>query len=452
MNPRGGVYALFVCSFLVASFFLLSSFSPAQAQTRVEVNIFYPGADSSVAGLKNFESGLGFSFHSVKWYQDWSENFDGNVARRLHNAGYLPEFTWQPQTGSGGVAFQDVVNGQYDSYIDTNAQAVKNLGFPIRISLAPEMNADWSPWGVGINGNNDQNERQFFQHVVQKFRDAGATNVSWIWSPNVEPWNALYSYAQLYPGNDYVDYVGLDGYNWGTSQSWSEWQTFKQVYESSYNELIQVSSKPVLLMEVASAEAGGNKADWIRDMIQNLDHGFSRIVGFTWFDINKETDWRIDSSQASKDSFRSSVLGSTASSSSSNGLPAAGGKATTNKSKSSSNTASSQTASTDTAIAEATVAPTVDPTLASTDILPTVTVGAKLAGNLYGASEKRQWPITEGGVVIILIFISGSSFILAMTLRQHRHLHRPIRHLLAGLGLVDSIYSLHQRIDSKRIP
>ncbi len=447
MKPRGGVYALSVCLSLALSLFFFLPSNRVQAQTRVEVNIFYPGANSSVAGLKSFESGLGFSFHSVKWYQDWSENFDSNVAHRLHNGGYLPEFTWQPQVSSGGIAFQDVINGQYDSYLATNAQTVKNLGFPIRISLAPEMNADWSPWGVGNHGNNDQNERQFFQHVVQKFRDEGATNVSWIWSPNVEPWNALYSYAQLYPGNDYVDYVGLDGYNWGTSQSWSEWQSFKQVYESSYNELIQVSSKPVLLMEVASAEAGGNKADWIRDMIQSLDHGFSRIVGFTWFDINKETDWRIDSSQASKDSFRTAVLGTTEQSST-------GGSTVVTKTKNSTKSSSStgQTVTTNSPATDASATPTVDPTLAPTDILPTVTVSAKLAGNLYGASEKRQWPITEGEAVILLIIISGACFVTALTLRQHRHLHRPFHHVLAGLRLVDSVYSLNQRIDNKRVP
>jgi len=446
MNPRGGVYALFICSFLVASFFLISPFHHAQARTRVEVNIFYPGADSSVASLKNFENQLGFSFHSVKWYQDWSENFDPNVARRLHDGGYLPEFTWQPQTTNGGVAFQDVVNGQYDNYINANAQLVRNLGFPIRISLAPEMNADWSPWGVGNNGNNDQNERQFWRHVVQKFRDAGATNVSWIWAPNVEPWNALYSYAQLYPGNDYVDYVGLDGYNWGTSQSWSEWQSFREVYESSYNKLIQVSSKPVLLMEVASAEAGGSKPDWIRDMIQSLDHGFNRIVGFTWFNINKETDWRINSTQASQDSFRAAVLGSTAS------APPPGNKANTTVAKTQTSTKNSATSTQNKPTTEpAELTPTVSPTVAPTDILPSVTVAVKQAGSLYSASQQRQWPFNEGGLVILLILISGISFIGAMTLHQHRHLHRATPHPLQGQRLVDSVYYIDQRINNRRL-
>jgi hypothetical protein len=174
------------------------------------------------------------------------------------------------------------------------------------------MNTDWTPWGIGKQGNNASNHKLFWRHVVQQFRDAGANNVRWIWSPNVRPWNAatLYgNYANIFPGASYVDYMGLDGYNWGKSQSWSTWQSFKEIFASSYNELVGVSSKDILIMEMASTEIGGSKAAWITDMFEQLGSGFGRIKGFTWFHINKETDWRITSSNTARQAFINGYLG-----------------------------------------------------------------------------------------------------------------------------------------------
>jgi len=56
-------------------------------------------------------------------------------------------------------------------------------------------------------------------------------------------------------------------------------------------------------METASTESGGNKAKWITDMFTSLNNNFGQIQGITWFNINKETDWRIESSLASKQAF-----------------------------------------------------------------------------------------------------------------------------------------------------
>jgi len=142
-----------------------------------------------------------------------------------------------------------------------------------------------------------------------RFRANGVSNVAWIWTPNVRYYGDQYSYSQIFPGDDYVDYVGLDGYNWGATQSWSVWQSFSEVFSRSYNELCSVSGKNVLIMETASAEAGGSKPDWITTMFSDLRTKFPRVQGFTWFSINKETDWRINSTEASKIAFSNAARG-----------------------------------------------------------------------------------------------------------------------------------------------
>jgi hypothetical protein len=97
----------------------------------------------------------------------------------------------------------------------------------------------------------------------------------------------------------------MDGYNWGTSQPWSHWLRFAQIFGPLYRDY--AARKPLLICEVASAEAGGDKAAWISEMAAQLRGPFSRVRAFAWFDIDKETDWRINSSPAAQAAFRALV-------------------------------------------------------------------------------------------------------------------------------------------------
>jgi len=429
----GRGHIILLCILAVSS--LLTASLPAKAAPRFEVNIFYPGAAYDTSLINNFENELSVQFTSAKWYQDWGTTFDPAVAQRFSAAGLIPELTWEPQVGGTGVSYDAVVSGTYDAYINETATAIKNLGFPIRVSLAPEMNTDWTPWGIGKQGNNRDNHKLFWRHVVQKFRDIGANNVKWIWSANVRPWNAgaLYgSYAEIFPGSDYVDYMGLDGYNWGTSQSWSSWQTFSEVFGSSYSELAGVSGRDILIMEMASTEVGGSKAAWIADLFSQLKNGYSRIAGFTWFHINKETDWRITSSAEAKASFTAGYLG-------------------TGSSSNSSNTSSNQTRT-------STPAPKSNPTtneVSTSDQLPAAVEQPaepaaeppkKLAGSLVADAVVRGIgrASAENVAVAVAIFFGGG-IVMFLFRRRLGHIHllsaKPgfIR-LFIGFGHVDTIH------------
>jgi hypothetical protein len=274
-----------------------------------EVGIFYPDGNQNIQNLTAFEESLGVRFSSCKWYQDWDTPFESGIAKNFADHGCLPELTWQPQASGVGIAYGQVTSGDYDIYLDNFALAIKKFGRPIRISLAPEMNSEWAPWGINKNGNSALAHKQFWHYTINRFRAKGVENVDWIWSPNVRFYGDLCSYQEIYPGDDFVDYVGLDGYNWGTSQSWSVWQSFSEVFGRSYRELASLTSKKILIMEVASAEKGGDKAAWIKQMFFALHNDFPQIAGFTWFSINKETDWRIDSSQNAKNAFIAGMTG-----------------------------------------------------------------------------------------------------------------------------------------------
>jgi len=121
----------------------------------------------------------------------------------------------------------------------------------------------------------------------------------------------VYSAASVltpyYPGDAYVDWLGLDGYNRGGAA----WQSFAQVFGASYQSITALSAKPLMIAETASAEAGGSKAQWIVDAFSTqILQRYPRIQAVLWFNQNKETDWRIESSAAAQRAFARAVASS----------------------------------------------------------------------------------------------------------------------------------------------
>ena len=169
------------------------------------------------------------------------------------------------------------------------------------------MNGNWYPWDGANNGADSAATTTFiaaYRHIHDLFVAAGATNALWVFCPNVdsvpnESWNQWQNY---YPGDAYVDWMGFDGYNWGTVQTTSTWQSFPTIAGQIYSGLA-AKGKPIMIPETASAELGGDKAAWIAGILPSLKTTFPGVKALVWFQMNKETDWRIDSSPASEAAF-----------------------------------------------------------------------------------------------------------------------------------------------------
>jgi endoglucanase len=152
-----------------------------------------------------------------------------------------------------------------------------------------------------------------WKHIVDIFRAEGATNVKFVFNINCSNVGTGASFTNHYPGDSYVDYNSLDGYNWGTTQSWgSTWQTFDQIFSASYNAIKQYN-KPIMITEVASAEQGGNKAQWITEAFKTIDSSYDRLTAFMWFHEQKETAWVINSSTAALDAYVKAIGGGSSS-------------------------------------------------------------------------------------------------------------------------------------------
>jgi beta-mannanase len=151
-----------------------------------------------------------------------------------------------------------------------------------------------------------------YRHIHDVFIQEGAAKVLWVWCPNIEmsgplgeEWNDIGNY---YPGDEYVDWLCMDGYNWGTSQSWSAWQTFDTIFKPTYSHLQQINSnKPIMIGEFGASNKGGDKAAWVSDAFQRIRSDYPQIRAVFWFNVNKETDWRMDSSPDVLDVFKKSL-------------------------------------------------------------------------------------------------------------------------------------------------
>ncbi|RJQ44246.1 MAG: hypothetical protein C4534_06715 [Gaiellales bacterium] len=298
--------------------------------SQLKVGVFFPDPEfpdeqlPTIDDIHQFESTVGRQIDVFLWYESISESFYADTFRPYAEEGRIIQLSWEPHNfakdpnNQPEYRLNTITAGNHDTQIRRWARELRDFGYTIYFRPMCEMNGDWVAWGGTANGNSPADYIPAWRHIHDIFRQEGADNVKFIWSPN-----RAGSYADAnsifdtyYPGDSYVDYVGINGYNWGTmynTPTWtSSWQSFEEVFKYSYDVAVQRTGKPIVVSETASTEIGGNaqnggKARWITDAFSIIPSRFPKMEMVTWFHINKETDWRINSSQQSLDAFRQAV-------------------------------------------------------------------------------------------------------------------------------------------------
>lgn len=242
----------------------------------------------------------------VMWFADWeSGEFDPERARAVAERGSVPAISWEPWDASDPAEedqpeyrLRTILDGEHDETIVRWARDIAAYGDPVRVRFAHEMNGRWYPWAEKVNGNRPGEYVEVWRHVRDIFRREGADNVTWIWSPvtgNVE--------RRFFPGVDEVDVVGLAGFNGGSELFRREWRSFSEEFGAALRYLEFIApGVPIEISEVASAEVGGDKAAWIRGMFDEIAQ-HPAVESVVWFNAEKETDWRITSSEAARRAF-----------------------------------------------------------------------------------------------------------------------------------------------------
>jgi len=231
----------------------------------------------------------------------------------LNNArahGSIPFFSWTSaatpfEANQRPYRLSRVIDGSFDPFIRQFAEAARKWGHPFFLRFNWEMNGFWFPWSEGVNGNKRGEFVAAWRHVHDIFAAAGATNATWVWCPNVDFTRKLIPLHRVYPGDAYVDWTCLDGFNWGKRRDSAGWQNFNQVYHETYKRVLRIApDKPMVIGEVASNEIGGNKPAWIRHLLRIVPHKYRKVRGLIWFDVkDRNTHWPIESSRKAAKAF-----------------------------------------------------------------------------------------------------------------------------------------------------
>ena len=229
-------------------------------------------------------------------YYDWSDDWTGSSSTTRADLadGRVPLVNWEPDN----IDFDKIISGALDSTISKRADGAKALGKLFFLDFAAEMNE-----GEGWGGHRPSKYIAAYRHIHDVFVARGATNVVWAWCPNVTDSEGAPSMMSYYPGDQYVDWTGVDGYNWGTSDPDFTWQSFKDTFSATYAKLA-AKGKPVIIAETASDEVGGSKAAWIAGIVPALKTKFPLIKAVVWFDVDKERHWQINSSASSLTAYQ----------------------------------------------------------------------------------------------------------------------------------------------------
>ncbi|MCM6762021.1 beta-mannanase [Rathayibacter sp. ZW T2_19] len=281
--------------------------APVISGARLRFGVTTPGGASANAELDAVAALAGESPSIIVSYQDFGQPAPLADLRSVAARGATSLITWEPWRWGGGVdqpAYSSarIIAGDHDAYLTSWARDLAAWGSPVLLRYAHEMNGDWYPWSDGVNGNAPGSYAAAWNHVHAIFQAQGATNVQWVWSPNV-PYDGSVPLDTLFPGSASVDVLALDGYNWGTATTWSSWTSAGALFAAGLDQVRSLApGTPIIIGETASAEAGGSKAAWISDLVGYLNVQ-QDVVGLVWFHHDKEVDWRIDSSPSSAAAF-----------------------------------------------------------------------------------------------------------------------------------------------------
>ncbi len=270
--------------------------------------------------LTDFETMIGKKVAIAHYYLGWQYLSDPVLIRQFST---IRKFGWEPMLNVNPYYFPQcpssklplysaIAQGKCDTFLKAAGKNLSKIDQPFFLVFAWEMNNPQNQWSIAYTGSTKRDFILAWRHIHNIFKSEGVKNIVWVFCPNV-PNTAIYPYKDIYPGNNYVDWLGLDGYNWGTSQSWSSWVSFSGVFGSSYNILTTIApGKPLMLAEVNTTNVGGNKAEWYTDMLnKQIPYNFPKISAVVIYNEDRSkqenVNWIVNINQSSLDAFKKAI-------------------------------------------------------------------------------------------------------------------------------------------------
>ncbi len=256
--------------------------------------------------INDFETDIGrkMDVHRIflRWNSDVPSSIGDTVIRQR-----TPILSFAAtRTDGSKVSYASIASGAMDADIRKQAAAIAALKVPVFLSFQHEPD-------VATGFGTPAEYVAAWQHYVDTYRAAGVTNVAWTWimvPSSFLPKPVGAGAAAYYPGNDYVDYNALDGYNWFGCQADKpqEWRPMTAI-ATNFRNFGLTKGKPLMLAEFGSVEdpaQPGRKAAWLKETMATLA-SWPEFRVVSYFNTFGNCSWWADSSGSALTSFRAVV-------------------------------------------------------------------------------------------------------------------------------------------------
>lgn len=256
---------------------------PVQKQTPFLNGIFYPDSNdgtSSIQAVNSLDKKNRLSI--VSTYVAWGDGEKSQVPVSLLSGIYrrnrIPLITWEPwqnlfaaHRGEDRNVFRNIYEGKYDAYIRRFATQLKAFDRPVFLRFAHEADNPMYPWSPS-GGNRPADFKKAWMYVHQMFDKAGAYNVIWVWNP----WKPAAAQA-YFPGESYVDWMGVDILDYAQHQPNDRSYTFAQLYAPFHRSTILHKTLPVMVCEMGSLLPQQKKQAWMADAFRTIKNRYKEI-------------------------------------------------------------------------------------------------------------------------------------------------------------------------------
>ncbi len=247
--------------------------------------------------LASFESLVGREVQIRSVFSGFDDIFPSYFGPVVGAKGKTLLLFWESSFG-----YDAILNGSKDAAIRKYAQDAKTYGFPIILAPFHEMNGDWSAWAGTLNNNTPAKFISAWRHIYDLYKEAGATNVKFalVYNRTSVPDITGNQFEDYYPGDAYVDYVGVDGFNFG-----NPWVNFNAVFDVPLKK-VAIYNKPIYIFSMGSVP-GPLKAEWIKDGLGVQIYNYP-VEGWVWFHQDGyDGNWLVNSDPASLAAFKSVI-------------------------------------------------------------------------------------------------------------------------------------------------
>ncbi|OGC36026.1 hypothetical protein A2311_02230 [candidate division WOR-1 bacterium RIFOXYB2_FULL_48_7] len=253
------------------------------------------GAVAGFEGISGEQLDIGLKFLAFATGLEFP-TAEANVMAKRGGAAMirLEPWSWKGKDDKS-FTLENLLAGKYDHLLKKFAAGAKAYGKPVFVSFGHEMNGSWYPWS-----GNPALFKKAFQYVHDKIsKEFGACNITWVYNPNID----FGMIKEYYPGDEYVDWVAIDGYN--TEDYGNDWRSCSQLFDAAIRDLEQFH-KPIMIGEFGSdantpADKTERKPEWIRECISYAER--KGIKAFVYFNVSKDEGgekkaWALDTPEA----------------------------------------------------------------------------------------------------------------------------------------------------------